>query len=114
MLNDGWNQVEGHLAGPAAIAEMLLQSHTDEIVLLPALPASWPSGEVRGLRARGGASVGLRWSQSRLVSVSVSVAATGGGDAARRFRLRHAQATAIVRLEPGQVLRLDGALRRMT
>jgi len=114
MLNDGWNQVDGHLAGPAAIAEMLLQSHTDEIVLLPALPASWPSGEVRGLRARGGASVGLRWSQSRLVSVSVSVAATGGGDAARQFRLRHAQATAIVRLEPGQVLRLDGALRRMS
>jgi len=111
MLNDGWNQVDGHLAGPAAIAEMLLQSHTEEIVLLPALPASWPSGRVRGLRARGGATVDIRWSHARLDSVSVSAAATGSAGAARHFRLRHGDLTARIELRPHSTVTLDGALR---
>ena len=108
MLNDGWNQVDGHLAGPAAIAEMLLQSHTDEIVLLPALPASWPSGRVRGLRARGGATVDLHWSQSRVDSVTLSAAVT------RQFRLRHGDLTARIEVSPNRPVTLDGALRRRT
>jgi len=120
MLNDGWNQVDGHLAGPAAIAEMLLQSHTDEIVLLPALPATWPSGRVRGLRARGGVSVDILWSQSRLDSVTLSVAATGSGGAGaprsggatRHVRLRHGDVTAAIEVSPTRAVTLDGALRR--
>ncbi len=111
MLNDAWNQVDGHLAGPAAIAEMLLQSHTDEIVLLPALPASWPSGSVRGLRARGGATVDMVWSGSRLVSVSLRVSATAP-DGRRQFKLRHGEATASVSLFRGSTVTLDGSLRR--
>jgi len=111
MLNDGWNQVDGHLAGPAAIAEMLLQSHTDEIVLLPALPASWPSGSVRGLRARGGATLDILWSQSRLVSVSVSAVAAKSVGATRQFRLRYGDVTARIELEPNRTVTLDGELR---
>jgi alpha-L-fucosidase 2 len=106
MLNDGWNQVDGHLAGPAAIAEMLLQSHTEEIVLLPALPAAWASGRVRGLRARGGATVDLVWSQSRVVSVTLSATVT------RQFRLRHGDVTASIEVSPTQAVTLDGSLRR--
>ncbi len=106
MLNDGWNQVDGHLAGPAAIAEMLLQSHTDEIVLLPALPASWPSGRVRGLRARGGATVDLVWSQGRVASVSLSA------DVTRQFRLRTGDASVSIEVSARQAVTLDGALRR--
>ncbi len=109
MLNDGYNQVDGHLAGPAAIAEMLLQSHTDEIVLLPALPGSWPKGRVRGLRARGGATVDLVWSQGRVQSVTVRAAAESGG--ARRFRLRHGDVTARIDVSPNTAVTLDGALR---
>lgn len=65
-------QIDGNFGAASGIAEMLLQSHNGQIVLLPALPKDWPTGQVTGLKARGDFTVDIAWRAGSLVSATLS------------------------------------------
>ncbi|QQA44340.1 glycosyl hydrolase family 95 catalytic domain-containing protein [Pelagovum pacificum] len=65
-------QIDGNFGGAAGIIEMLVQSRPGHLVLLPALPAQWPEGRVRGLGARGGLTIDMDWSQGRVTKCRIA------------------------------------------
>ena len=91
-------QIDGNFGGAAGIAEMLLQSHMDELHLLPALPGAWPSGAVKGLRARGGFEVSLAWNGGRLTSCDVKAQWAG------ECRLRYRDKVITLKTKPGLIV----------
>lgn len=78
-------QIDGNFGGTAGVTEMLLQSHTGILHLLPSLPDAWSKGSIRGLRARGNFTVDLEWADGQLSKVTVL---SGSGE---NCRLRYGQ-----------------------
>jgi alpha-L-fucosidase 2 len=84
---------------------MLIQSHAGQIHLLPALPAAWATGSVKGLRARGNVTIDMAWRDGKLVS------ATLRSPAASRQTVRCGGRTAAVDIAGGRPLILDAGLK---
>jgi alpha-L-fucosidase 2 len=76
-------QIDGNFGGAAGIGEMLIQSHTRYIDILPALPSALPTGEVKGICARGGFVLDIKWEEGRLQQLKVLSKA--GNDLSLRY-----------------------------
>ena len=98
-------QMDGNFGITAGVCEMLLQSHENEINLLPALPKCWPSGSVQGLRGRGGFEVDIAWKDGQLARATVR-SKLGGP-----CRLRSGATTTTLATQAGGSYSLNAALQ---
>ena len=89
-------QIDGNLGAAAAIAEMLVQSDEDRVLLLPALPTQWTKGRVAGIALWGGGRIDLEWEGGRLVSCRVR------SDRPMETTLVYGQEKKHVAVSPGQ------------
>ncbi|RXK57988.1 glycoside hydrolase family 95 protein [Lacibacter luteus] len=100
-------QIDGNFGGAAGIGEMLIQSHTKYIDILPALPSALASGEVKGICARGGFVVDMQWSEGKLMKLKVrSIAGT-------ELRLRYNGKIVTIKTIKNGEYQFDGQLRSL-
>jgi alpha-L-fucosidase 2 len=98
-------QIDGNFGATSGIAEMLLQSHTGEIQLLPAVPKAWPCGSIKGMRARGGFEVDMTWKEGKLSTAAIrSIVGT-------QCKVRCHEQVIALHLKPGSVVKIDEHLR---
>ena len=64
-------QIDGNFGCTSGIVEMLLQSQDGDLFILPALPDKWNSGQVKGLKGRGGFVVGIAWKDARVIKLTI-------------------------------------------
>lgn len=99
-------QIDGNFGGAAGIGEMLVQSHTQYIDLLPALPTAFATGEVKGICVRGGFELNMKWKNGRLEEVEVL------SKAGKACWLRYDGRTIKLPTKKGERYKLNGNLER--
>ena len=97
-------QIDGNFGAVSGMTEMLLQSHTGQIDLLPALPSAWPEGQITGLRARGGFEISETWKAGKLTLATIK--SINGTHA----KVHYDSKTVDLKLAPGESVNLDAEL----
>ena len=100
-------QIDGNFGVTAAIAQMLVQSREQEVILLPALPKAWEQGTVKGLRLVGNAGIALAWKNGRLLQCRVTA------DQAYEGEIVYGSVRRTVKLEAGETMVLDERLQEI-
>ncbi|WP_114780746.1 glycoside hydrolase family 95 protein [Botryobacter ruber] len=98
-------QIDGNFGGAAGIAEMLVQSHDGGIDLLPALPKALPEGDIKGICARGGFVLDMKWNGGKLQSLEVTPRADN------KCTLRYAGKTITFNAQKGKTYKLNKDLK---
>ncbi|MER6174861.1 glycoside hydrolase N-terminal domain-containing protein [Streptosporangium sp. NPDC001681] len=110
-------QIDGNFGATSGMAEMLLQSQHDTVHVLPALPSTWPTGSVTGLRARGDVTVDASWKDGNADRVTVHAGRSGplkvraamiGG----RYRVEDERGRTIDPRRDGDVITIDAKAGR--
>ncbi|HVK26683.1 MAG TPA: glycoside hydrolase N-terminal domain-containing protein [Actinokineospora sp.] len=70
-------QIDGNFGATAGMTEMLVQSQTGDIQVLPAKPSAWPTGSVSGLKARGNVTVDANWAANGATDFTLTPANAG-------------------------------------
>ena len=99
-------QIDGNFGVTAAIAQMLVQSGENEIILLPSLPRQWTDGSVKGLRVVGNASVDLAWKDGKLVEFAIYA------DSEYNGTLVYGKKKNLIYIEKGKSIQVNGQLEQ--
>ena len=99
-------QIDGNFGAPAGILEMLIQSHMDRIDILPALPTALASGNIRGVKARGGFELAFEWKEGELTLLKIKSLA------GKPCKLRYKGKEVELSISSGETVVLDGNLEQ--
>ncbi|HWJ89455.1 MAG TPA: glycoside hydrolase N-terminal domain-containing protein [Flavisolibacter sp.] len=98
-------QIDGNFGGAAGIGEMIVQSQSKYIDLLPALPSALSNGTIDGICARGGFQLNIKWAEGKLISVDVLSLA--GNECVLRYK----EKTTSFKTKPGKSYQLNSDLQ---
>ncbi len=93
-------QIDGNFGGVAGVCEMLMQSDDNTIELLPALPEEWNSGNVSGIKARGGYTVSITWKKGKVKNAQIKSTTDG------KVNIRYNNKTKTIVMRKGQTVKL--------
>uniref|UniRef100_UPI00356239CA glycosyl hydrolase family 95 catalytic domain-containing protein n=1 Tax=Labilibaculum sp. TaxID=2060723 RepID=UPI00356239CA len=100
-------QIDGNFGGASGILETLVQSHLQNIDLLPALPDALPEGKISGLCVRGGFELTFSWENGQLQNLQV-LSKTGN-----ICRLKYGEKQIDLNTEKGKIYNFNGALEQL-